>query len=206
MKKMLLSLCVTVLQPLLATCGEVKVLAFAGSTRADSFNKKLIQEVVGIARQMGAKVTVIDLKDFSMPFYNGDDEIKLGMPENAKRLRELMRQADVIFIATPEYNASVPALLKNTLDWASRSEQGGSAKGDVFKTKKFVLMSASPGKRGGKRALAHLDFILRDIGATDVTAGISIPEAHLYFADDKRGDNLAEKEVIQKALEKPSTS
>jgi NAD(P)H-dependent FMN reductase len=200
MKKMLLSLCVSVLQPLLATCGEVKVLAFAGSTRADSFNKKLIEEVAGIARQMGAKVTVIDLKDFSMPFYNADEETKLGMPENGKRLREHMRQADVIFIATPEYNASIPALLKNTLDWTSRSEKGGSAKGDVFKPKKFVLMSASPSKRGGKLALAHLDFILRDIGATDISSEISIPEAHLYFADDKRGGNLVEKEVVQKAL------
>lgn len=197
---MLLSLCVTVLQPLLVNCGEVKVLAFAGSTRADSLNKKLIHEAAGIARQMGAQVTVIDLKDFSMPFYNTDDETKLGMPENGKRLRALMRQADVIFIATPEYNASVPALLKNTVDWASRSEKGGSAKGDVFKGKKFVLMSASPSKRGGKRALAHLDFILRDIGATDISTDISIAEAHLYFADDKREENRAEKEVVQKAL------
>jgi NAD(P)H-dependent FMN reductase len=206
MKKMLLSLCVSVLQPLLATCGEVKVLAFAGSTRDDSFNKKLIQEVAGIARQMGAKVTVLDLKDFSMPFYNADDEVNLGMPESAKRLREHMRQADVIFIATPEYNASVPALVKNTLDWASRSEKGGSAKGDVFKDKKFVLMSASPSKRGGQRALAHLDFILRDIGATDVSAAISISEAHLYFANEKRGENLAEKDAIQKVVEKSPTN
>jgi len=205
MKKMLLSLCVSMLQPLFSTCGEIKVLAFAGSTRAESFNKKLIEEVAGIARQMGAKVTVIDLKDFSMPFYNADEEAKHGMPENAKRLREHMRQADAIFIATPEYNASLPALLKNTLDWTSRSEKGGSAKGDVFKDKIFVLMSASPGKRGGKRALDHLEFILRDIGATNVSAAISIPEAHLYFADEKR-DTLAEKEVLHKALEKSPTN
>jgi chromate reductase, NAD(P)H dehydrogenase (quinone) len=199
MNKMLVSLCVGVLQPLLTLCGEVKVLAFSGSTRTGSYNTKLIHEVTEIAHKMGAQVTVIDLKDLPMPYYNADDEAKLGMPENAKRLRASMREADVICIATPEYNGSIPAVLKNALDWASRHEQGGPAKADVFK-KKFILMSASPGKGGGKRALSHLDFILKAIGATDVSSEISIPEAHLYFANDKREENLAAKTEFQRVL------
>jgi chromate reductase, NAD(P)H dehydrogenase (quinone) len=200
-KKSFTLFCLSVLQPLICLCGEVKILAFAGSTRADSFNKKLVREAADLAQKMGAQVTLIDLKDFPMPLFDQDEETKQGMPEHAKRLRMHMKQADVIFISSPEYNASVPAVLKNAIDWASRSEQGGSAKGDVFKDKQFVLMSASPGKGGGKRAMAHLRTILEDIGATKVSSEISIPQAHLYFADKEKTENLALQQEIQQLIE-----
>jgi chromate reductase, NAD(P)H dehydrogenase (quinone) len=199
MKKILTPLCLG-LVPLASLCGEIKVLAFAGSTREDSFNKKLVQEAAESARKMGAQVTLIDLKELCMPLFDADLEAKQGMPENAKRLRAHMNQADVILISTPEYNASIPALLKNALDWASRSEKGGSAKADVFKNKKFVLMSASPGRGGGKRALMHLRAILEDIGATEISSQICIPQAHLYFAEKERKENLALTEELRQFI------
>lgn len=176
---------------------QIKMVAFAGSTRAESFNKKLVNEAAVMARQMGAHVTVIDLKDYPMPLFDADNEVKQGMPDSAKRLREIMIHSDVILISSPEYNSSIPAVLKNTLDWASRSEEGGSAHGDAFKGKKFAIMSASPGKGGGKRALAHLRAIIEDIGGTVIPEQVSIPLAHEYFSEKRELDNVALKEEIQ---------
>src|SRR5689334_4690376 len=97
----------------LAIFAELKVLAFAGSTRADSYNKKLVREAAEKAREMGALVTVIDLKDYPMPLYDADLESKNGMPENVKKLRQIMMAHDAMIIASPEYNASMSAVLKN---------------------------------------------------------------------------------------------
>jgi NAD(P)H-dependent FMN reductase len=119
------------------------------------------------------------------------------MPESAKRLRACMIDSDVILIASPEYNGSIPAVLKNTLDWASRSEKGGSAKGDAFKGKKFAIMSASPGSRGGKRGLVHLRAIIEDIGGTVIPEELSIASAHEYFSNKEKVENAALKEAIQ---------
>jgi NAD(P)H-dependent FMN reductase len=179
-----------------AVNAQVKVLAFAGSTRADSYNKKLLGQAVGIAREMGAQVTVIDLKDFPMPLFDADYEISQGMPESAKRLRALMIQSDAILIASPEYNASIPGVLKNALDWASRSEKGGSARGDAFKGKQFAIMSTSPGKGGGARALLHLRTIIEDIGGTVITEQVSIPLAQEYFSQKDPVQPIALKEQI----------
>src|ERR1700722_9272224 len=116
---------------------EINVLAFAGSTRVNSSNKKLIKEAASLAGQMGAQVTLIDLRDFPMPFYDGDLEENEGMPENAQEFRRLINQSQVILIASPNYNGSFSGVLKNALDWASRSEEGGDAQ-DVFRGKKFA--------------------------------------------------------------------
>lgn len=156
---------------------ETKVLVFAGSTRAESYNRQLAQEAVQVARGMGAKVTMIDLKDYPMPFYDADLEAKEGMPKNAKRLRALMVESDAILIASPEYNASIPAVLKNALDWASRDEAGGSSR-SAFKGKKFGIMSASPGKLGGSRGLVHLRAVIQDVGGEVVEKQVSVPSAY----------------------------
>lgn len=165
-----------------AVHAEIKVLAFAGSLRKDSFNKKLVLEAADIAKKMHAKVTYIDLKDFPLPFYDADLESKEGMPANAKRLRQLMKQSDVIFIASPEYNGSLSAVLKNALDWSSRSEEGGGAQ-DAFKGKKFALMSASPGPGGGKRALVHLKAVIENVGGIVLPLEVSVPNAYEAFND-----------------------
>lgn len=163
---------------------EPKVLAFSGSTRTDSLNTKLVQEATGIAKQMGAKITVIDLKDYPMPFYDADLEAKEGLPANAKRLRTLMIESDAIIIASPEYNSSIPAVLKNALDWASRGADGKPSR-DAFKGKKFAIMSASPGGIGGARGLVHLQAIIENVGGEVVNPNVSIAQAHNAF--DARG-------------------
>lgn len=177
MQKWLLCLYLIVATPLVA---EVKVLAFAGSTRADSYNKKLVQEAAQMARQMGAAVTVIDLKDYPLPLYDGELEIKEGLPANAKRLRQLMIESQAIIIASPEYNSSISGVLKNTLDWASRDENGQGSR-EAFKNKKFAIISASPGSGGGNRALLHLRSIIENIGGTVITEQLSVPQAHEAF-------------------------
>ncbi|WP_079978238.1 NADPH-dependent FMN reductase [Parachlamydia acanthamoebae] len=183
---------------------ETKVLAFSGSTRTDSINKKLVTEAGNLAKQLGATVTFIDLKDYPMPFYDGDIEKEQGMPNDAKRLRQLLIQNQVIFIASPEYNGSLSAVLKNALDWASRSEDGGSSR-DAFKGKKFVLMSASPGQGGGTRGLAHLRSIIEGIGGTVISQQFVVPNALEAFdsqgklKNPQAGSEL--KQIVQQAIQ-----
>lgn len=159
---------------------EPTVLALSGSTRTGSLNTKLVQEAKGIAEQMGAKVTIIDLKDYPMPFYDADLEAKEGLPDNAKRLRNLMIESDAIIIASPEYNSSIPAVLKNALDWASRGADGKPSR-DAFKGKKFAIMSASPGSIGGARALVHLQAIIENVGGEVIKPNVSVAQAHNAF-------------------------
>lgn len=191
MFKSIIILCVAISANLSA---ELNVLAFAGSTREDSVNKKLVVEAASLARQMNANVTVIDLKDYPIPFYDGDLEAKEGMPANAKLLRQLMINSDVVFIASPEYNGSLTAVLKNAIDWASRSETGGSSR-EAFKDRKFVIMSASPGASGGGRGLVHLKTILENIGGIVNPQQVTIPDA--YNAFDQQGHLINPKVKLE---------
>lgn len=159
---------------------DIQVLAFSGSTREESTNKKLINEAAALASQMGANVTLIDLRDFPMPFYDGDVEETEGMPENAKKFRELVKQSDVILIASPNYNGSFSGVLKNVLDWASRSEEGDEAR-DVFQNKKFAIMSASPGKTGGVGGLTHLRTVLEKLRGKVIPQQVGIPYSSTAF-------------------------
>lgn len=199
MRKNLFFICFFSVMITIPLFAEVKVLAFAGSTRADSYNKKLVQDATAMARQMGAKVTVIQLNDYPMPFYDADLEKKKGMPKYAQRLRKLMVDSDAIIIASPEYNSSIPGVLKNALDWASRSEDDGSSR-EAFKGKKFAIMSASPGKSGGSRGLKHLRAIIEDVGGIVVQEQVTIPYAHEYFTEQERPENPILKVEIQQLL------
>lgn len=180
---------------------EIKVMVFAGSTRQDSVNKKLAFEAAELARHMGAEVTMIDLKDYPIPFYDQDLETTEGMPANAKRLRQLMIQSDVIMIASPNYNSSLSAVLKNVIDWVSRSEMGRSSR-EAFKGKKVILMSASPGLGGGAKGLKHLREIIEKIGGTGTVLPqqISVAEAHKAFDEDNHLKNEKIKMEIQQLL------
>ena len=132
-----------------------RLLAFAGSSRVDSFNKKLVQNAATGARQAGAECTVVDLRHYPLPIYDGDLESEEGLPENAAKLKALLVDATGLLIATPEYNGSVPALLKNTIDWTTRS---GKATPDLspYAGKVAGILSGSPGPLGGLRALTEL--------------------------------------------------
>jgi len=166
-----------------ALSAEINVLAFAGSTRQDSVNKKLINEAAKIARDLGANVSLVDLKDYPMPLYDADLEAAEGMPENVKYLRNLMLQSQVVLVASPDYNHSIPAVLKNTLDWISRSENAERSR-EAYLGKKFAIMSASPGKGGGAKALVHLRDILEDQRAIVLPQQLSIPDAYNAFDEE----------------------
>lgn len=167
-----------------ALCAQQRVLMFAGSTREGSVNKKLIAEAAEIAQKMDAKVVIVDLKYYPMPFYDAELEAKEGMPAMAREFRKLMVNSDAIFIASPEYNASVSAVLKNALDWASRGENAQYSP-DAFKGKRFGIMSASPGPGGGARGLVHLRAILTALGGVVSPTEVSVPRA--FDAFDAQG-------------------
>jgi chromate reductase len=136
-----------------------KILVLTGSARLDSIHRKLARQTVEALQNAGVEATLADLRDFPMPMYDGDLEAGEGIPPAAKALKELARQHDGFAIASPEYNGSFPALLKNALDWISRPEPGERAL-EVFRGKVAAILSASPGPGGGRRGLHQLRELL----------------------------------------------
>jgi len=159
-----------------------KILAFAGSTRRDSWNRKLIQVAVDATRAAGGDVSLIDLADYPLPIMDQDLEDREGLPANALRLKALFKEHDALLIASPEYNSSIPPLLKNTLDWVSREWQGES--GLVpYQNKVAALLAASPGQFGGMRMLPHLRQVLNTLGVLVLPGQFSLPQADKGFDD-----------------------
>jgi NAD(P)H-dependent FMN reductase len=160
-----------------------KILAFAGSARMDSYNKRLVRIAVAGAQQAGAQVTLLDLKEYPMPIFDGDLEASEGLPRNASLVREMMLGHEGFLIASPEYNGSVTPLLKNLIDWTSRGGKGidGLA---PYRNKFAVLMSASPGGYGGLRGLAHLRAILQNTGMIVLPDQVTVGKAEEIFAAD----------------------
>jgi NAD(P)H-dependent FMN reductase len=136
-----------------------KILAFAGSLREQSFSKRVLKTAIKGAQQAGAEVTFLDLRDYPMPIYNPDDHERNGFDENALRIQGLLAGHDGLLIASPEYNGSFPAALKNVIDWASRQSARYQRK-DIFPGKVAAIMTTSPGSFGGVRTLAHLRGVL----------------------------------------------
>lgn len=162
---------------------SAKILAFAGSTRSNSFNKKLVQTAASFAEAAGATVTIVDLRDYPLPLYDGDLEEAGGLPEQASQLYELFKSHHALLIASPEYNSSVSAVLKNTIDWISRPRDGEQPL-DAFTGKVAGLLSAAPGQLGGLRGLVHLRSILGNIGMVVIPEQVAVGAAHEAFADD----------------------
>ncbi len=152
-----------------------KVLAFSGSARRESFNKKLLAVAVQALRDAGAEVTLIDLNDYTMPLYDGDWEEAKGMPGAATRLVELIGKHDALLIASPEYNSMITPLLKNTIDWCSRADE------NPFEGKVAAVVSASPGALGGIRSLKMAQQLLLHLGAHVVPGNTMLPQAHKAF-------------------------
>ena len=160
-----------------------RILAFAGSTRRESFNRKLLKLAVQGAQQAGAQVTVVELADYPFPLFNEDDEAAGQKPTKVTELKQLFVEHDGILIASPEYNSSITPLLKNTLDWVSRAAPGEPGL-IAFQGKVAQLVSASPGALGGLRGLVHLRAILGNIGVIVLPAQIAVPKAHDEFQAD----------------------
>ena len=160
-----------------------RILAFAGSTRRDSFNKKLVSIAARGARAAGAEVALIDLKDFPLPLFDQDLEAGQGMPENGKKLQQLFIDHDGLLIASPEYNSSITAVLKNAIDWVSRPAPGEPSL-VAFRGKVATLMSASPGALGGLRGLVHVRSILGNLGVIVLPDQVAVARAHEAFRPD----------------------
>jgi len=163
--------------------GTPRILAFAGSTRAASFNKQLVRLAAQGAREAGAAVTLIDLKDFPLPLFDEDLEAAAGAPEPARRLKQLMVEHDGFLIAAPEYNSSMTAVLKNAIDWVSRPVPQEPPL-VAFMGKGVVLMSASPGALGGLRGLVPVRAMLGNLGALILPEQIAVPRAFEAFHAD----------------------
>jgi NAD(P)H-dependent FMN reductase len=161
-----------------------KILAFAGSTRGDSFNKKLVAIAAAGARNAGAEVTLIDLRDFPLPLYDGDLEERDGLQDNAKKLKALFLANDGLLISAPEYNSGISGVLKNTIDWISRSESDDEKPLACFTGKVVALMSASPGALGGLRGLVQVRSILGNIKVLVLPDQIAVSKAHEAFNPD----------------------
>lgn len=160
-----------------------KILALAGSTRKDSYNKRLVRIAAGGAKAAGAEISVIDLRDFALPIFDEDLERDQGTPEGAKRLKGLMVEHDGFLISSPEYNSSISAVLKNAIDWASRPVPGEPPL-VAFRGKAATILSASPGALGGLRGLVHLRSILGNIGVIVLPDQVAISRAFEAFLDD----------------------
>lgn len=161
---------------------QPRILAFAGSIRQASFNQRLVRIAAEGARQAGAQVTLLDLKDYPLPIFNQDLEQEQGPPDNATQLLQLFKDHDGLLISAPEYNSSITPLLKNTIDWVSRPN--GDDPGLIaYRGKVASLMSASPGGLGGLRGLVHVRAILGSIGVTVLPDQVSVSQAHQAFGE-----------------------
>ena len=156
-----------------------KILAFAGSNRKLSWNRKVLEVAVLGAREAGAEVTLVSLADYPMPIYDADWHEANGVPESMRRLRELMMQANGLLIASPEYNASITPLLKNTIDWLSQSVDGVSGNAP-FTDKTGALLGASNGGFGTIRALPHVSTILANLGVLMLPV-VAVPRVSQVF-------------------------
>ncbi len=161
-----------------------RILVFAGSTRVGAYSGKMADAATKELALHGAEVTRISLADYPLPIMDEDLQRERGIPENAMRLGRLFAAHDGLLIATPEYNASIPPLLKNAIDWVSRISIDGGAPLHPYRDKVVALCSSSSGKFAGIRCLYHLRAVLMSIGAQIVTQQCSIGEAQHAFDDD----------------------
>lgn len=173
-----------------------KILAFAGSTRKDSVNKKLVQIAAQAAKEAGAVVTLIDLADYPLPLYDGDLEETKGLPDHAKALKRLFIEHDAFLIASPEYNSSISGVLKNAIDWVSRQETPDEPFLSAFKGKVAAIMSASPSYLGGLRGLVHLRALLNNIFVLTLPEQVTISDAYQAFNDDGSLKNASKQKAV----------
>jgi chromate reductase len=179
-----------------ATSRKPEILAFAGSTREGSHNKRLIRVAAEAARAAGAEVTLIDLRDYPLPPYDGDVEAGPGLPDAAVALKKLFKAHDGFLISAPEYNGGISGMLKNAIDWVSRRGDDDRALA-AFSGKFAGLMAASPGALGAVRGLGQLRHVLTVMGVLVVPQQRGINAAHTAFYEDGRLKDPAQHAAIE---------
>lgn len=174
----------------------LKILVIPGSLRTGSLNAKLAATIALELAQAGAEVTRISLSDFPLPIYDGDLQSKSGVPKNAVNLKRMMGSHHGVLIVTPEYNSSVPALVKNTIDWVSRVQDLHETRGQVFRDRAFAIAAASGNRLGGTRALSALRLILTACHAAVVPNQLALSFAEEAYDDRDRLKNAADIDAM----------
>ena len=177
----------------------MKILVFAGSTRQQSFNRRLAAVAAEAARIEGAQATLLELADFEIPMYHADLEAR-GTPADVIRLKEIMDAHPAWIIVTPEYNGSYTGLLKNTLDWASSPVAGHPVFADgsrPFAGKVVGMLSASNGALGGLRAQSHLAPLLINLGCWLAPRQYALPRAASAFGEQGQLTDPAQQAQVQ---------
>jgi chromate reductase len=175
----------------------LKILVIPGSLRTGSLNAKLAAIMAFELAQAGAEVTRISLGDFPLPIYDGDLQTKSGVPKNAVNLKRMMSAHHGVLIVTPEYNSSVPPLVKNTIDWVSRVQDAHEPRGEVFRGRAFAIAAASESRLGGTRALAALRLILSACQATVIPSQLALSFAGEAYDDMDRLKHPADLEALR---------
>jgi chromate reductase len=182
-----------------------RILAFAGSARRESLNRKFLNVAIEAAKEAGCEVTLADLNELSLPLYHGDLEDKDGLPENAIRLIGLIASHRGLLVASPEYNSMITPLLKNTIDWCTRGDN------NPFEGKVAAVISASPGTLGGVRSLVMAQALLLKLGCHVVSGQCFLANAGKGFdAQGRLVDAPVEKHLrtlmakLAKASAEPS--
>jgi chromate reductase, NAD(P)H dehydrogenase (quinone) len=175
----------------------LKILVIPGSLRTGSLNARLAAAATHELAQAGAEVTRISLGDFPLPIYDGDLQAKSGVPKHAVNLKRMIGAHHGVLIVTPEYNSSVPALLKNTIDWITRVQDAHETRGQVFRDRAFAIAAASGNRLGGIRALAALRLILAACQATVIPNQLALSFADGAYDDRDRLKHPADVEALK---------
>ena len=174
----------------------LKILVIPGSLRSGSLNARLAAVAAYELAQLGAEVSRISLADFPLPIYDGDLQTKSGVPKNAVNLKRMLSAHHGVLVVTPEYNSSVPPLVKNTIDWVSRVQDAQEARGEVFRGRAFAIAAASESRLGGTRSLAALRLILTACRATVIPNQLALSFAGSAYDDMERLKHPADIEAM----------
>jgi len=175
----------------------LKILVIPGSLRSGSHNVRLAAAAAYEFAQAGVDVTRISLGDFPLPIYDGDLQAKSGVPKHAVNLKRMINAHHGVLFVSPEYNSSVPPLLKNTIDWITRVQDTQESRGQVFRERPFAIAAASEGRLGGTRALAALRLILSACHATVIPNQLALSYADQAYDDMDRLKNPADIEALR---------
>ena len=173
-----------------------RIVAFAGSLRKDSYNKKLVKIAADAARAAGGDVTLLDLRDFPLPIFDEDLEKSDGPPANATKLKSLFIPSHGLIFSCPEYNSGITAVLKNTIDWLSRPAPNEASLA-AFKGKVAGLLAASPGALGGLRGLVGVRSILGNIGVLVLPEQVAVMKANEAIGADGKLVDAKQQALVE---------
>jgi chromate reductase len=174
----------------------LKILVIPGSLRTGSHNARLAAAAAYQFAQAGADVSRISLADFPLPIYDGDLQSKSGVPKHAINLKRMIGAHHGVLIVTPEYNSSVPPLVKNTIDWVTRVQDAHEVRGQVFRERPFAIAAASENRLGGTRCLAALRLILSACHASVIPNQLALSFADQAYDDMDRLKHPADIEAL----------